>query len=691
MTENGDDPAGGGVADGRAEHGGSVDPVWYKQRYLDVAAAGLDPLEHYLSYGYAEKRFPNPMAEIASLGEVVDASWYRARYPDVAETDADPLRHYLLYGRSEGRYPSADHEPRKVWDTRFDPAWYRARNADLGPYQDDPLEHFRRIGILEGRAANASEEDREAWRGIFDPAWYLARNPDVAQRGLNPLEHFIVEGLIDRRRPNAATILESEPVTAARIDRLKGGAFTDEVALFVTHSRNGAIKPHVAHHIASLRQCGIECALIVACDYNKVTITGAAFDIADHVFQRANAGFDFAAWAHLLRLHPELLSANALYLVNDSVFGPTHLEALERVVARVRASESDIVGLTENADRGWHIQSYFLTLKRRFLDSEAGRAFFEGVVSYAHKNDVVNEYETQLARYAMARGFRAEVLFPTPNWLDATLHNWRKLLRAGFPYLKVGTARGLVRGVETADWRAELGARGYNTSSADRTLAQLALGSLVDGVATLSNDTATDARICLAEMHTFLADGGKVVLPDVQEPVVSFIAIVDNTPERLLRVVRAFAEGDLSRTEFIIIDNGTTDDTHHVLQQLPGATVVTNVAPLPSLRAARQGLALARAGIVVILQPLHRPSSSLESPILDASHESEWAALHALRSLLPASICLFQEADPSDDAARRRTFITHRGGCLGTASVMQRREATNVLELLMDSMEQSQA
>ncbi len=268
------------------------------------------------------------------MGEVVNAAWYRARYPDVAATGADPVRHYLLYGRAEGRYPNADREPRDVWNTRFDPTWYRARNADLGQYYDDPLEHFRRIGLLEGRAANAVEEDREAWRNTFDPDWYLARNPDVARRGLDPLEHFITEGLIDRRRPNPHAILESEKATAARIDRLKGGAFADEVALFVTHARDGVIKPHVAHHVACLRRCGIACAMIVACDEADAAVTGAALDQADHAFRRANEGFDFAAWAHVLRLHPELLNAKILYLVNDSVFGPTHPEALERVVAR---------------------------------------------------------------------------------------------------------------------------------------------------------------------------------------------------------------------------------------------------------------------------------------------------------------------------------------------------------------------
>ncbi|MER2198499.1 rhamnan synthesis F family protein [Methylobacterium brachiatum] len=658
------------------------------ERYPDVAAAGVDPLEHYCFYGCLEGRFPNPEAELATISEVVDPVWYCARYPDVAATGADPVRHYLLYGRVEGRYPNPDREPRDVWDTRFDPIWYRARNADLAPFRDDPLEHFRRIGLLEGRAANAAEEDREAWRTTFDPDWYLARNPDVAQRGLDPLEHFITEGLIDRRRPNPHVTLASEPVKAARMDCLKRGEFADEVALFVTHARDGAIKPHIAHHIASLRRFGIQCALIVVCDVADAVVTGAVLDQADHAFRRANAGFDFAAWAHVMRLHPELYKAKILYLVNDSVFGPTHPQALERVVARIRASEADLVGLTDNADRGWHIQSYFLALKQRFLTSEAGRAFFDSVVSYTHKNDVVNEYETQLARYATARGFRAEVLFPTPDWLDATLHNWRRLLRAGFPYLKVGTARALVPSVETADWRVEMETRGYDTAPADLTLARLA-GQAVGGASVSSNARHDDEQSALVAMHEFLAAGDTVDLSSGACPLVSVLAVLDGRPARLLRLMRALTLGRHAPIDAVIVDNASIDDTHHVLGRLAGATVVTNVAPLPPLRAARQALARARADVVFLLRPGEGPDVGPSDPPPPADGaDGDGRALRAmLGRVWPVGELSFEPLATPAGMPWQAFDLVHQGDRLGTAYAMRRLHAPEALEPLIGFLE----
>ncbi|MGH1573395.1 rhamnan synthesis F family protein [Methylobacterium sp. P31] len=381
-----------------------------------------------------------------------------------------------------------------------------------------------------------------------------------------------------------------------------------------------------------------------------------------------------------------LLKAKILYLVNDSVFGPTHPEALERVVARIRASEADLVGLTDNADRGWHIQSYFLALKGRFLGSEAGRAFFDGVVAYAHKNDVVNEYETQLARYATARGFRAEVLFPTPDWLDATLHNWRKLLRAGFPYLKVGTARALVPGVETADWRAEMAARGYDTGPADRTLARLAREA-AEGRPAPDGAERDEDLLALAEMHDLLAAGDVLDLSPGAAPLVSVLAVVDGRPARLLRLMRALAGGRRAPSDLVIVDNASIDDTHYVLGRLAGATIVTNVAPLPPLRAVRQALARARADAVVLVRPGVRQGAEPNDPTVGGAAD-ERAFLDRLERVWPAGDGLSYEPLAVPVQAPWRAFgLCHRGARLGTAYAMLRRDAPQALERLINLLE----
>ena len=74
------------------------DSEWYLQSYPDVASAGLDPLKHYLTSGWGERRRPGPE---------FDNAYYVARYQDIEHLDMPPLVHYWLYGRFEGRYINA--------------------------------------------------------------------------------------------------------------------------------------------------------------------------------------------------------------------------------------------------------------------------------------------------------------------------------------------------------------------------------------------------------------------------------------------------------------------------------------------------------------------------------------------------------------------------------------------------------
>ncbi len=70
------------------------DPGYYLRSNPDVAACGLDPLAHYMAFGWREGR--NPSSRF-------DAQWYIDTYRDVGEAALNPLVHYIIHGASEGR------------------------------------------------------------------------------------------------------------------------------------------------------------------------------------------------------------------------------------------------------------------------------------------------------------------------------------------------------------------------------------------------------------------------------------------------------------------------------------------------------------------------------------------------------------------------------------------------------------
>jgi len=203
------------------------DPAYYLAHNPDVAAAGVDPLLHYLTYGWKEGRDPSAY---------FDTAYYLKQNPDVAASGGNPLLHFEAYGWKEGRQPSLV----------FDDAKYLAANPDVAAAGADPLQHFMTYGQTEGRASfltggaaaadplvSAAYYDGQlgatlipggmagaqqaaysyhaaGWReglnpnALFDTRYYLAHNPDVAAARIDPLLHYETYGWKEGRDPSAA-------------------------------------------------------------------------------------------------------------------------------------------------------------------------------------------------------------------------------------------------------------------------------------------------------------------------------------------------------------------------------------------------------------------------------------------------------------------------------------------------------
>jgi len=90
----------------------NVDEVWYKQTYMDVAAAIMSGeiascREHFVRAGYFEGRLPSEPP--------LDEDWYLNRYPDIAEarsngTIGSAKMHFMHGGQQEGRSGIPEHE-----------------------------------------------------------------------------------------------------------------------------------------------------------------------------------------------------------------------------------------------------------------------------------------------------------------------------------------------------------------------------------------------------------------------------------------------------------------------------------------------------------------------------------------------------------------------------------------------------
>lgn len=269
------------------------------------------------------------------------------------------------------------------------------------------------------------------------------------------------------RHPSDHPVAWSVPAEIVKPFTLPAGG---EVALFVTHSRSGKIKPNVLPYVRALKDAGLAVFLVATVD-RPVDLPAELLDLVDAAMVRRNAGYDFAAWAHALKLHPRLFGASTLYLVNDSVLPAKDGARIGAIVNRIRGSGADLVGLTESHEWRWHVQSYFLAIRPGLLASRSFHGFMDDVRLLTRKDHVIRAYEVRLAEIAEEAGRSVEILFPSETAINPTLFGWRRLLEQGMPFVKLLLLRGQFEAVDIEGWRDVLAAAGFDVALAEATMA----------------------------------------------------------------------------------------------------------------------------------------------------------------------------------------------------------------------------
>lgn len=423
---------------------GLFDTELYRRLNPDIAAAGIDPLRHYAEHGSREGRQAHPL---------FDNGFYLDQIPSKKDGEANVIWHYARVGSALNINPN-------IW---FDSAWYKRKYGPLMRQHETPVAHFVRVG---GYLTNPS--------AFFDAIQYR-RSYAAPPRGLDALSDFMLQGM-DLGRPAPLTdddLVDEARASVVRMKCLKRSPLgMRPIALFVTFAANGQIKAHVPSYVEGLARQGIDVVLIVAAPEPKTILPESLVDICAAVYIRENAGFDFAAWAHVITIEPDVLLAPILYLTNDSIVGPLSQTTFENVITAIAESEEDVVGLTDNRLHAWHLQSFFVAIKHRCLTSEAFQAFWRDVVNWKSKDAVIQAYELTFTARLLAAGFSAKALFPMETKStfagNRTILDWKGLLDQGFPFVKASLLIGEHRETAEIEVRKTLNQRGLGLRQLNR-------------------------------------------------------------------------------------------------------------------------------------------------------------------------------------------------------------------------------
>jgi hypothetical protein len=230
------------------------------------------------------------------------------------------------------------------------------------------------------------------------------------------------------KRAAAMTALREMGSRDALVERIRE---TGRVAIVAVY-RPAPIR--LAYHDYYLRRLRALGFAVVVVDTTPQPQDAVVEESADLTFLRSNVGWDFASWIlGLTRLRDALADAQEILLTNDSVFGPIH--PLEDILSLPQLEGADFWGMTDSWQHAYHLQSYFVVLRRPVVESRALWRFVERFDVGRDKAYAIDRGEVRLTTLLLEEGFEVGVGFPygetAERWLESVPSRLEALTRDG--------------------------------------------------------------------------------------------------------------------------------------------------------------------------------------------------------------------------------------------------------------------
>ncbi|MFU2205332.1 rhamnan synthesis F family protein [Streptococcus pluranimalium] len=242
--------------------------------------------------------------------------------------------------------------------------------------------------------------------------------------------------------------------------------------------------------------------------------------------QRENKGYDFAAWhdGMMLEGFESLKTYDSVTVMNDTCFGP--LWDMYPYYERYENDDSvDFWGMTNhqgiqagNIYINEHLQSYFISFKKRMIQSSDFQKFWKSVESYEDVQKVIDNYETMYTKLFVEAGFKYQsVLNTLPLNKDFfhsnfSIHYPHVLIDHKVPFIKIKTFD-LVQHLAPYTIRAIEKSSNYPISLINEHMSNVSLPTppyLIDqkvfNTTVASNKTIALNKKVAIHLHTFYVD-----------------------------------------------------------------------------------------------------------------------------------------------------------------------------------------
>lgn len=191
----------------------------------------------------------------------------------------------------------------------------------------------------------------------------------------------------------------------------------NRILLYIHYNKFDEVSEHVLYQLEQIKPLFSRVILLSNSHLEKNYMRKLEMIGITEIIQRANIGFDFAAWRDGMEYvgFDHLEKYDSVTLMNDTCIGP--LWPLEPYFRSFESAiDCDFWGMTNFKKTKYfreHVQSYFVSYSREVVSSKVFKSFWMNVKSYDNVRQVIDNYETKFTSELKKTGFNYQVVFNT--------------------------------------------------------------------------------------------------------------------------------------------------------------------------------------------------------------------------------------------------------------------------------------
>jgi glycosyltransferase involved in cell wall biosynthesis len=494
------------------DQSGLFDTDYYLNKYPDIKRAGIDPLKHFIEYGWKEGRNPNAL---------FDTKYYWESNCEVNKTGLNPIIHFINFGWKEGL------NPHPLFNTKY----YLKTNPDVEKSGINPLIHFIHFGENEGRKPHR----------FIDTNKYIDHKPAIKNELNNQVNKDLTDlngKIVNSSQSNPVAFPNNTTSFSKKYLQNLNLGKTKRIAVLASFCSNGKIPDYVVYYLKGLQKV-VDGIIFIA---DNPVFTKEIKKIESLVcycsFER-HEEYDFGSYKRgyiFAKENGVLNEIDELIFCNDSCYGP--VIPFTEMFNIMSKENSDFWGITESKVFAHHIQSYFITFSKRVFLETSFEKFMLNIKKQDNVKDVILNYEVKLTEFFTKQGFSASAFIKTIFTNDVTRLNQHPHIEH-FPNYLVQNQSPLIK-----------------TKAFKKSICNL------DGI----DNTLMLIRKNNPELYNIIIkDSKSIIIKKISNIAFSFIMPTYNRAHCICNAIDSVLIQNHNKFELIIVDDGSTDNTEELI------------------------------------------------------------------------------------------------------------------------------